>query len=78
MQIQVRRTIWVLLLDAGAYSRVNLLDSQHSVYLLYTITGLADYGCCWMPLQQKPEVHIENDTFIWRSLTDAERCWMRM
>lgn len=78
MQVQVRRTIRVLLLDAGAYSRINLLDSQHSVYLLYTIMGPADYGCCWMLLQRKPGVHIKNYNFNWRSLTDAERCWIRM
>jgi hypothetical protein len=31
-----------------------------------------------MLLQRKPEVHIENYNFNWRSLTDAERCWIRM
>jgi hypothetical protein len=31
-----------------------------------------------MLLQQKPEIHIENFNFNWCSLTDAERCWIRM
>ena len=78
VQVQVRRTIRVLLLDAGAYSRINLLDSQHSVYLVYTIMGPAYYGHCWTLLQRKPEIHIENYNFIRRSLTDAERFWIRM